>query len=193
MQAWSLDILRALEHLHGLDPVVMHRDLKPANVLVTRDRRTLKLADFGLAKSFPRGHEPRGAPGPPRGGEASPDHTCSVGTPRYAAPEVLGAGAGSQHAAYTEKADVYSAALVIWYLLTGWRPACDVRKCPRGRPDAGAARRRWRAMGALLERMWDHDPAGRPGAGECVGTVLGMAGGGMGGCAPGGRGVCPVQ
>jgi serine/threonine protein kinase len=137
VSCWSLGILSALEHLHGLNPVVMHRDLKPANVLVTRDHQTIKLADFGLAK---RSHRSNHLPVPIRS-----EHTCNIGTPRFTAPEVLerlyDGCAATASAAYTEKADVYSAALVIYYVLTGWQPACDVRRNPRARPDVGSAAR----------------------------------------------------
>jgi serine/threonine protein kinase len=27
--SWSLDIVRALDHLHNRNPIIMHRDLKP--------------------------------------------------------------------------------------------------------------------------------------------------------------------
>ena len=30
----------------------MHRDIKPSNILIGEDKRTIKLADFGLARSF---------------------------------------------------------------------------------------------------------------------------------------------
>jgi serine/threonine-protein kinase len=45
-------ILRALEHAHGMS--VVHRDIKPENVLLYRKGRRLnaKLADFGLAKNY---------------------------------------------------------------------------------------------------------------------------------------------
>ena len=169
---WSLDILSALEHLHGLDPVIIHRDLKPANILLTRDRpRRLKLADFGLAKRFSRAellqeHGLRRA------------HTCNIGTPKYAAPEVfhsMSIGEDGQLAAvYTEKADVYSAALVLWYLLTGRRPKGRVTSDPHARPEAGPAQRRWPELAALLERMWAHEPDARPTAGECAAAVRQM-------------------
>ena len=29
--SWSLDIVRALDHLHNRNPIIMHRDLKPGN------------------------------------------------------------------------------------------------------------------------------------------------------------------
>ena len=29
---------------------IIHRDLKPHNLLMTRDRQTLKIADFGFAR-----------------------------------------------------------------------------------------------------------------------------------------------
>lgn len=36
--------------LHGLSPARIHRDLKPANLLISADRRLLKVADFGTAR-----------------------------------------------------------------------------------------------------------------------------------------------
>jgi serine/threonine protein kinase len=185
---WSLDILSALEHLHGLDPVVMHRDIKPANILVTRDHRTLKLADFGLATRCRRTAD-----------AAKEKHACNVGTPRYTAPEVLqrlhDGDAATASAIYTEKADVYSAALVIWYMLTGWEPACDVRRSPRARPDAQSAVRRWPQMAALLERMWSHEADARPAAAECAGAdrllPLSRVSGSPGACGP--QPACAVQ
>jgi serine/threonine protein kinase len=160
----------------------MHRDLKPANILVTRDHHTLKLADFGLATRCHHSHE-----------AAKEKHACNIGTPRYTAPEVLerlyDGDAATASAAYTEKADVYSAALVIWYFLTGWQPSCDIRRNPRARPDAGSAARRWPQLAALLERMWEHDADARPAAAECVAAVRHLPLSRGCGARPG----CPVQ
>jgi serine/threonine protein kinase len=144
----------------------MHRDLKPANILLTADHQTLKLTDFGLAKRFPRDDAAAGQGSPSR---LVRTHTYKVGTPRYTAPEVLEGLTSGQHtslaAVYTEKADVYSAALIIWYLLTGQCPIARVQMLPRARPE----------LAGLLARMWAHDPVARPPAAECVATVRGMS------------------
>ena len=52
----------------------MHRDIKPANVLIGEDEKTIKLADFGLARSF---------------GLPLKTYTHEVVTLWYRAPEVL--------------------------------------------------------------------------------------------------------
>ena len=123
-------------------------------------------------------------------------HTFSIGTPKYAAPEVfqsMSFGEEGQLAAiYTEKADVYSAALVIAYLLTGRRPKGRVTSDPRSRLEAEPARRRWPELAELLERMWAHEPDARPTAGECAAAVRQMTVKATG-CGAAAGGGCVVQ
>jgi hypothetical protein len=52
----------------------MHRDLKPSNILIGEDNKTIKLADFGLARTF---------------GLPLKSYTHEVATLRYRAPEIL--------------------------------------------------------------------------------------------------------
>jgi serine/threonine-protein kinase len=48
----ACQVLEALEYAHGKE--LVHRDIKPANILLARreNKLSVKLADFGLAKSF---------------------------------------------------------------------------------------------------------------------------------------------
>jgi len=155
--SWLLDILRALSHLHDRDPILMHRDLKPENLLLTRDRRILKLADFGMSKSVRR--ERRG----------SVLHKGSTGTLRWMAPEVV----GNEYKDYTEKADIYSAGLIAYYMLTGRRPTIDIRIDPHVRPDLGPAKARWPAVADIIALMWHGNPEERPSATTCMEMMKG--------------------
>ncbi|KAK7380234.1 hypothetical protein VNO78_32739 [Psophocarpus tetragonolobus] len=80
---------------------VVHRDLKPENILLaTRSSSSpIKLADFGLATYIKPGQSLHGL----------------VGSPFYIAPEVL-AGA------YNQAADVWSAGVILYILLSGTPP-----------------------------------------------------------------------
>ncbi|KAJ1402522.1 Serine/threonine-protein kinase, active site [Sesbania bispinosa] len=80
---------------------VVHRDLKPENILLaTRSSSSpIKLADFGLATYIKPGQSLHGL----------------VGSPFYIAPEVL-AGA------YNQAADIWSAGVILYILLSGMPP-----------------------------------------------------------------------
>ncbi|XP_047950254.1 calcium-dependent protein kinase 26 isoform X1 [Salvia hispanica] len=91
-------LMEVLIYCH--DKRIVHRDLKPENILlVSRSSSTIKLADFGLATHIEPGNALRG----------------TVGSPFYIAPEVL---AGD----YNQAADVWSAGVILYILLSGIPP-----------------------------------------------------------------------
>ncbi|CAA7388107.1 unnamed protein product [Spirodela intermedia] len=92
-------IVGVVEACHSLG--VMHRDLKPENFLFVnhKEESPLKTIDFGLSIFF-------------RPGEIFTD---VVGSPYYVAPEVL-------QKRYGPEADVWSAGVIIYILLSGVPP-----------------------------------------------------------------------
>lgn len=100
-------MLAALHYLHQQRDIV-HRDLKPENILCVSksDDITVKLTDFGLAKSIT---------------EDGLKTFC--GTPQYFAPEVLSrrtsvAGTGR----YGKEADIWSLGVILYILISGAPP-----------------------------------------------------------------------
>jgi len=89
----------ALAHAHRQG--VVHRDLKPANVLVDWPTDTVKLADFGLARTA---------------GAVQTGTGIVLGTPAYMAPEQL---AGSLPSAAT---DLYALGVLLFEMLAGRLP-----------------------------------------------------------------------
>jgi serine/threonine-protein kinase len=107
-------ILRALEHAHAVG--IVHRDLKPDNImLIERDgeRDIVKLLDFGIAKmTYASGNDKLGTPKP----ETLTQAGIVFGTPEYLSPEqAMGEEAD-------RRADLYSAGVVLYEMLTGKRP-----------------------------------------------------------------------
>jgi serine/threonine-protein kinase len=96
------DLLRALSHAHRLG--ILHRDVKPENIMFAPSERgeRVVLIDFGLARVF---EDP----------SLTAVGTC-VGSPSYVAPERL------LQQPYDERADIYSAGVILYELLAGIRP-----------------------------------------------------------------------
>ncbi|KAJ7952968.1 Protein kinase [Quillaja saponaria] len=105
--SFALDISRVMEYLHGHG--IIHRDLKPGNILLSEDKKRVKLADFGLAREMVSG-----------------EMTCEAGTYRWMAPELFNREptpkATKATKFYDHKADIYSFSIVLWTLLTNKIP-----------------------------------------------------------------------
>ena len=93
-------LLETVKYLH--DVGIVHRDIKPENILIKRVNSGLqaKIADFGLACFM------------------GPNERCteSVGTLRFAAPEVL------SRLPYREAADLWSVGVTLYIMLHGTMP-----------------------------------------------------------------------
>eukprot|EP00802_Teleaulax_amphioxeia_P009250 Tamp_09266.p1 GENE.Tamp_09266~~Tamp_09266.p1 ORF type:complete len:503 (+),score=58.06 Tamp_09266:207-1511(+) len=138
---WAEQLFGVLSFLHGNRPALLHRDVKPANVMICSNMHTLKLVDFGLAVSLSNKRSRAGervvsgtgmshahshshsssstAHSPIGGAEDTPQQrmTGKTGSFRYMAPEVM-----MEHAQYADKVDVFSATMVMWYMLIGEPP-----------------------------------------------------------------------
>lgn len=108
---WACAVARALSFLHERTEPIVHRDLKPMNLLLTK-HLDVKVADLGISRVL----EAAGA----RDGYTM---TGGVGTLRYMAPEVV------CQEQYSEKADIYAFALILYFLSSGRQPfhhqSCD--------------------------------------------------------------------
>jgi serine/threonine-protein kinase len=93
-----VQLLDALQHAH--DQGVWHRDIKPANIIIMSSGK-LKIADFGIARIDSSNLTQIGA---------------IMGTPGYMSPEQY-SGANVDW-----RADIFSAGVVMYQLLTGVRP-----------------------------------------------------------------------
>eukprot|EP00961_Rhodomonas_salina_P159535 2148325-Rhodomonas_salina.3 len=132
--------------------------MKPGNLLLTKDCTTLKLTDFGMGKVVKADQMD------------TVNHTGYTGTVRYMAPEVFTCVKGH----YTEKADIYSAAIIMWYIATGQRPLLHGKHDLVWRPDTSQVE--WPELRQVMVKAWDGDPSRRPSATELVREIAVLPG-----------------
>jgi hypothetical protein len=138
---------------------IVHRDLKPSNLMLVDGhpdgKIVLKVLDFGLAKFL----------------DATPDtfqtgHGETLGTLAYMSPEQVTASN-----LVDKRSDIYSVGVILYELLTGWRPFVspyplilhEIMTVPAPRfkvrnPDVKVSR----GVERLVLRCLDKDPARRP-------------------------------
>ncbi|KAJ7952383.1 Calcium-dependent protein kinase [Quillaja saponaria] len=147
------DLMEVVRFCH--ENGVIHRDLKPENILLatTSVSSPIKLADFGLATYIKPGQNLHG----------------KVGSPFYIAPEVL-------TGVYNQAADVWSAGVILYVLLSGMPPFWGKTKS-RIFAAVRAANLRfphdtWNHISSsakdLITRMLCIDPSRRPTAAQVV-------------------------
>lgn len=96
-QFYFSQLANGLRHLHRLK--IIHRDIKPRNILLTGNRRVLKIADFGFSK-FTDGTL----------------HDTICGSPMYMAPEIM------KRLNYNEQTDLWSVGMILYEMLYGYHP-----------------------------------------------------------------------
>ena len=105
----------------------MHRDLKPSNLLIDEDEKRVKIADFGLARSF---------------GLPLKTYTHEVVTLWYRAPEVL---LGSK---------VYSTGVDIWSLGCIFFELAHRKPLFYGESEIGQIFKIFKCLGTPSEELW---------------------------------------
>jgi hypothetical protein len=146
----SLSLDRALTYLkqvcaglaHAHAGGVIHRDIKPQNLLLTEDRETVKIADFGVARL--------------EGGDGA---ITRVGTNIYAAPEHNPLVQTSQldftgalQLQLTPAADIYSLAKTAYTLICGASPRSFAHQAITELPPPIASQSWGKALLQVLER-----------------------------------------
>jgi len=100
---YTKQICAALSHAHALS--VLHRDIKPSNIMLSANRRTAKVLDFGTARLL-----------------HAAGSITKVGTDLYAAPEHFSLHHTTKDD-LTPSADVYAVAKTVYFLLCGESPS----------------------------------------------------------------------
>ena len=154
--AWQM--LKSINYLHNLNPLILHRDIKSMNFLLkfnnlSNHKYLVKVCDFGLAeirrKTFLQ--------------SISFPSTEIVGSFYWKAPELF-----TVHNRHTKQSDVYSLGIVFWELATSRKPwdeyddesiiLIQVKTGQRPTIPVDVPEQ----YKQLIEDAWNHDPQKRP-------------------------------
>lgn len=155
---YAQQLAAGMNHLHKSRPPIIHRDLKPANLLIDFSGM-LKIADFGLAKIRPN---------PEQNEVEAFQMTGETGSYRFMAPEVF------RHEEYSETVDVYSYAMIFYYMLRSsppWNNLSGVDAATKAAVDGERPlipRDVDDRLSNLLKKCWDENPKARPGFDEII-------------------------
>lgn len=103
-----IDVSDALAHCHKHGMV--HRDIKPDNIMIEDETDRVVLVDFGLARWIES----------PLDVESLTKSSDFLGTPHYMSPEQV--GVFPERVKITDKTDVWSLGVTLYYALTGTTP-----------------------------------------------------------------------
>ncbi|XP_051117942.1 serine/threonine-protein kinase STY13-like [Andrographis paniculata] len=158
---FALDVARAMECLHSHG--IIHRDLKPENLLLTSDHKTVKLADFGLAREE----------------SLTEMMTAETGTYRWMAPELYSTVTlrHGEKKHYNHKVDAYSFAIVLWELIHNKLPfegmsnlqAAYAAAFKNVRPSAENLPE---DLSVVVTSCWQEDPDARPNFSRIIQMLL---------------------
>lgn len=140
-------ICAGLAHAHSRG--IIHRDIKPQNLLLTADLKTVKIADFGVARF-----------------SLSDSPITRVGTNIYAPPEhspLLSGQTGElEMSGLTPAADVYSLAKTAFTLITGEPPRAFINDQISSLPERFTSQPWSRELLETLRKATSRDPHQRP-------------------------------
>lgn len=158
--AYATQLALGMNYLHTCKPPVVHRDLKPANLLIDHSG-VLKISDFGLSKI---------RPDPSKKETEKYVMTGETGSYRFMAPECF------RHEEYNETVDVYSFAMILFYLLVGrppWPNLSGIDAVKRASEDGdrpNIPRDMDVRMSNMLKECWNENPSLRPSFQQIVDT-----------------------
>ena len=136
-------VCAGLGHAHSRG--VIHRDIKPQNLLLTADKRTVKIADFGVARL-----------------SVSDSPITRVGTNIYAPPEHSPLSAGRTGelgtSSLTPAADVYSLAKTVFTLIIGEAPRAFINEQITSLPGAISDKPWSDELARVLKKATSRDP-----------------------------------
>lgn len=98
VRAYFCQLIHGLKFLHNYK--LIHRDIKPKNILLTNNKKILKIADFGFATIIKT--------------SLLKDKIC--GSPLYMAPEIM------NNDIYNDQSDLWSVGIILYEMIYGVHP-----------------------------------------------------------------------